>query len=451
MPKDRALYLLNSVQNRYPPDAEIALELGNLAVSNLEREEKYRTALFLQPDRVEAREKYVEFLINIGKPAQALDLISSYLDASKMLRILQARALYSLGFFEQSAEKFAELIHDRAIDSQKKLGEDACNILDELWLSEFQSGWYSKAQETARIGIHSCSFRWVWYLRSALALREMGNLELAYRALKHAKASGLEDEEWVRFEYELAFSQQDYPAAEEWLTQWIQAKPRTPMKGDLSWVESQRLLVWSLVGKRAEILDHVSQMELGATGWALAASVVNSGKDPELALTFANKAIQDDPRYFPGLAMRAKALEEMGRESEAAQAYRDLRVNFPNEHSAYEHLSIYTLLNGNLVEALELADRAVALGAFCSRAWATRGLVHFLIGQVVDARQDLTICWNRASNFERAKIPEYWMALNAVQNRFDRVDEWRQRAQEIPSTPLSSKILKLVEKRLDQA
>ncbi len=140
----------------------------------------------------------------------------------------------------------------------------------------------------------------------------------------------------------------------------------------------------------------------------------------------------------------------MGREEEAIDAFRTLRIAFPEEHNAYEKLAIRMALDGNLDEAQSLADRAVILGAFCPEAWATRGYVSFARGQHADALTDLETSWNRSDEQRRRKSNHFWWLLSSLKGDHAAAEERKQKAFEEATTPFDQRILAQIQAMLKE-
>jgi tetratricopeptide (TPR) repeat protein len=133
-----------------------------------------------------------------------------------------------------------------------------------------------------------------------------------------------------------------------------------------------------------------------------------------LLMEFADRALELEPDHFAGLFARATAFREQDREPEATEAYHRLRRAHPNEHNAYEKLALLAALDGQLEQALELADRALALGPFCYLAWATRGYVAFVRSEDDKALADLDTSWQRANVDQRRGEHPFWWVRGAL-------------------------------------
>jgi Flp pilus assembly protein TadD len=147
-----------------------------------------------------------------------------------------------------------------------------------------------------------------------------------------------------------------------------------------------------------------------------------------LALELANEALIRYPAHVGLLSIQGKAQAQLGLDDEAWDTFQRIRHLEPEEHRSYEFTALKFAQDGRLDEALELADRAVVLGASCSQAWGVRGLVHFLCEQPEEARSDLETAWYRMDARQRERWPVFWLVLFHLQNKIETAVEWHAKA-----------------------
>jgi hypothetical protein len=135
-------------------------------------------------------------------------------------------------------------------------------------------------------------------------------------------------------------------------------------------------------------------------------------------------------------------------EAEARRAYQTLLDAYPDEHHAYEKLALRLAVAGQSAQALEQADRAVALGSFCPFAWAVRGYVNSIRRQFSAAEADLQSGWERTDARQRNESLYYWWLLAALRREDERAAELRHRAYQQVATAFDARILAQVEQIL---
>ena len=433
--------LLTEALARQPSDAQVMLRLGELALSAEEQENAYRQALILEPGWSEARSSLATFLLVQNRPAEALELTRNYTDSESDLEILHAQALFALGQYELAARLYMQ-INDQA----NSLNLEA---LGGQWLAELKSGWYGRALSTARKASRLVKRSTEWMQRLAIIYSKLQRFTDAYKMVERAKAAGLDPKDELRLETEFALAQQDYPAAQEWVDAWLAFQSQ--MGEPVCWGIPQLLQfrIWVELGRQDEASQLVSNHKLGPMEYCEAATTALDGGAPELALALSVEAIRLQPDYVPGMLIQARALVELSQEPEALEIYQRIRLSAPDEHSPYEYFALKLAQDGRLDEALELADRSLTLGAYCPRAWAVRGLIHFLCAQPAEALSDLETAWNRMEDRLRQRWPVFWLVLFHLQGKPDQAQQWHSRAYHTSSYNPVRRLLPRLEPLLD--
>jgi len=131
-----------------------------------------------------------------------------------------------------------------------------------------------------------------------------------------------------------------------------------------------------------------------------------------------------------GLLVRARVLEASGDETLADANFNQLRQLYPEDHNAYEHQALKAIQDGIYEIALGLADRALELGAFCSRAWAVHGLAHYFNRQPDEARFDLEAAWNRCNPRQREQMAVFWGVLYMLKAKSPLAQVWIGKAEQ---------------------
>jgi tetratricopeptide (TPR) repeat protein len=262
-----------------------------------------------------------------------------------------------------------------------------------------------------------------WFLRLATSLRRLGRFDEASRAVERGRLHGLSDLDVLRAGYETALARNNLADAMNALDSYIRLDFNEQgvggfLNGRLGWAEAERLRLLIKIGRSDEAVSFLEKMQLDAEGWGQAAwnlVLTDSGVQSDtLALQAADQALSLDAANHAGLFTRAEALGSLGREPEAVQAWVALRDAHPEDHTAYEKLALRLALSGDLPQALQFADRSIALGAFCPFSWAARGVVHFFGGHSEEALADLQLAWNRADVQQRRKNQVFWRLLSML-------------------------------------
>ncbi|MFZ6029326.1 MAG: C39 family peptidase [Chloroflexota bacterium] len=397
---DRARELLRESLQADPQDVVVMVHLGDVADDEQEKEALYRRAVMQAPHWDYARLSLVYFLLDTERENDALELTAGHEHDSLELLIAHGRCLLAVGHYEEAADVFAEVFTQR-----ESLENWLCYF---KWYAEKQSGRAEACLKTAQDGL-ACfgaeNPRWYKYLSNAFCL--LGRYEEALQALEEGAAHELPEDAVLEGRYEIAWAQNDYAAA---LPIVEQLAVHDSQPGTLNGWEQQRLRLLAELGRPDEARAFAESRQLDADGWGNAAWAILRADDKALTLEFAARALALDGENYAGLYTRAQALSDMNREAEAIEAYYRLRDIHPDEHNAYEKLAYRLAVRGELDEALALAERAVMLGSFCSFAWATRGMVHFLRGERAEALEDLETAWNQGdSDDRRQKNVEWWL------------------------------------------
>ena len=410
--KTQAFILLENAHQRDSHDPEVLLGLGKVSLTNLERESHIRQALVLRPGYLAAREAMADYLIAQNKVVDVLDFTSGYERDSRNLSLSHARALSALGFYEQSVPFFIEYL-----DSSVSFDE---NVHIELWDVENRCGWFHEASQLADIGSKNNKQDPLWQLRIAIPLLESLKFDRAFTAFRRAVSLGLHEIDQLRFEYRAFSLQNNYTEALVCLQTISTLKSQQEANQHLSWVETETLKTLSLLGEEEIIRDMMQSRNLDAKGWADAAAVLLLGDSIDLAVEFAQNSLGVVQNNISGLNVLGDGLYELGKIQDAMAVFQSMQSYYPLEHSPFTYLALQSFLQGKFIDAYELADRAVRLGAYDPDTWALRGLVKFFMNQTQEAKADLEIAWHRSDQLRRSKKPAFWAVLSHLQqNRSD--------------------------------
>jgi tetratricopeptide (TPR) repeat protein len=438
---ERARALLTAALNADPDDAFAALRLGDVTQSAADREALYRRALMLAPRWAYARANLADYLVDDNRAAEALEFTSGHERESAELLSAHGRALLGVGRCEEAVAVFTEALAE---------ADEPDNwLLMHKWWAQQEAGQHAAALETAQDGLGLFPKDLRWYLRRAGALRSLDRLDEAAQAVAEAQAQGLEPSDVLRAEYENAWARKDYTAALEVVDKLIGIKGEQAGDQQLGRWEERRLQLLIELDRVDEARQFIETENLDAEGLGDAAWTVMMTEAHTFTLELAERCLAADPENFSGLYTRAQALSDIGREAEALEAFNRLREVHPDEHNAYEKLAVMAAVDGDPQEGLVLADRAVALGAFCPYAWAARGYANFICGQREAARTDLEMAWNRADVQRRRKSYDYWWLLAELQGDQQLAAERKQLAIAEAETPFGKRILAQIEKLLE--
>jgi len=323
--------------------------------------------------------------------------------------------------------------------------EDDPVLYENLWLAQLRSGLHKAALKTARQGLKLFGDEPKWYVRVAASLREMGRFDEARTALEKGNRKGLNEEDVLKAEYEMAWMQKDYDMALQVIEDLINTTGEKAGDGRLGWAEARYLHLLVAMGRFEEASQFLLQENLDASGWGEAAWAILLTDENELLLELAERALSLDPDQYSGLFTRVEALSRLDREEDALAAIQRLLEVYPEEHNVYEKLALRLAAVGELERAFEYAEQCVELGVFCPYAWATRGLVHFLSGRLEEAREDLQSGWMRADHQRREKLTYFWWLLAVLQGEADLAERRKIQAYREARTELERGILGLIE------
>ncbi len=430
---ETAASLLHQALEADPGDAAAILALGKIAQSEEDREGLFRRALLLEPAWLYARQNLAEYLIGRGRPADALGFTRGYESAELGLLLVHGRALLAAGLYEEAAAALT-----KAID---ELEEPESDLYYALWQAELRSGWGERSARTARKALRLYPEEARWYLCCAESLRSLENYTEAERMVRMGRKHGLTQADVLRAQYENAHARQDRPAAMRAVDSYLEFAEDKRGDGRLGWAESARLHLLMEMGYLEEALVFLDSENLGAEGWGEAAQTAMRAGEPGLALEFAGHALHLEPENYAGLYTRAQAEDALGREGETLNALYALLDAYPDDHHAYEQLSLRLALDGELEQALQYAERGVALGSFCPFAWGALGAVYFLNGQPEDALQDLLVAYTRADLQHRQKSKEYWYLLARLQGKTSEAERLQAELAAEMLTPFRSQLL----------
>jgi tetratricopeptide (TPR) repeat protein len=436
----RARELLLMTLAEQSEDAEVILRLGDVAVAEEDREQCYRQALMLAPNWSFARSHLAEFLIESSRETEALDFTTGHEQESSSMLITHGRALFGLGHYEEAASTFEQAVEQDGLD-------DAF-LLANLWMAQLRSGMHNAALKTARLGTRQFTGDPRWYVRVGAVLRELGRFDEARLALEKALRKGLSTAEALRAEYEIARLQQDDEIALQVIEDLLSLPDEQEDDGKLGWTERHYLHLLASAGRTQEVRQFIERQSLSVDGWAEAAWAIQDSGQNELQLELAEKALALDPSQIRGLLARAEALSRLGREAEAQEAFQSLLEEHPDEHSAYEKLALWLAAAGDLDKAFDYAEQAVELGIFCPTAWATRGFLHALRGDLPAALDDLQAGWRRADRLRGKKQAYFWWLLAALEGEIDLAEERKYQAFQECRTELEVSLLRMIERML---
>ncbi len=441
--KERARELLAEVVANDPEDSFAILHLGDIALTGEEREALYRRAVMLSPTWPNGRATLAYYLVKQDRYDEALEITSGYEDADIYILIQHARALLGLGHTEDAARAWA-----KAVQISNEPDPWLCY---QKWYAEEQSGWHEAALETARQCIEQFTDAPYWYARAAESLGHMERYDEALALVEEGKTHGLEprDAAWVR--YEAAYSKDDLNAALEIVDQVLAEDEETDTEGELNYWMNKRLILLTQLGRIEEARQLAENANLNAKGWGNAAWDLGPGHDANLlALEFSERSLALDPDNFVGMNTLTQALGGLGREEELQTALERLRQAHPDQHNAYETLAFRAAVNGKPDEALPLAETALTLGAFCWKAWGTRGYIHFLLGHEEAALNDLQTSWNRADSDTRMNSHDFWWVLAELCQDAERAAHCREKAHEEAETDFDRRMLAQIEAKLGE-
>jgi predicted Zn-dependent protease len=418
-------------------DAQVILRLGDVTQSEVDRELLYRQALLHAPRWPEARARLARFLVEQERAPEAFEFTAGHQTESTELLAVHGSALLGMGRYEEAAG-----VYSQVVDSLPDAGEW---LWVEKWAAEQACGWYPQAAGTAHSAVTLFPEEPHWYTRLAASLRSLGDLAEAAKAVARGRERGLDEVDGLRVEVELAWAAKDADTALTLIERLAKLGEEAPPHGRLSWAEGRLFRLLVELDRPQEALALVEAVRLDSDGWGEAAWVANLYHAPQLALALAEQALTFAPRQYFGLYTRAEALSSIGLEVEARRAYHSLLKAYPDEHHAYEKLALRLAVERQPDQALEQADRAVALGSFCPFAWAVRGYVNTLLGQLNSGEADLQTGWERTDARQRTENLYYWWLLAALGGEEERAAELRKQAYQQAATNFESRILAQIE------
>jgi Flp pilus assembly protein TadD len=387
-----------------------------------------------------ARSNLAAFLLENGRAAEALEFTTGHEHESVSMLKIHGKALFALSHYEEAVSTLEQAVE---LD-----GSEDDPLLVSLWMAQIFSGMHKAALKTARLGTRQFPADAQWNVRVGASLRELGRFDEARLAIEKALRKGLSTEEALRAEYDLARKQEDDEIALQVIEEMLALPGGRSEDGKMAWAERQYVQLLTRAGNLQAVRQFVEQCDLSAEGWAEAAWAVQDSCENELLLDLAEKALALDPRQLQGLLAQAEALGRLGREAEARAVLHQLTEEYPEEHTAYEKLALWMAVGGDPDTAFDYADRGVELGIFCPTAWATRGLIHALRGDVQAARDDLMAGWRR-TGLEGGKNQIYfWWLLAGLEGEMDLAAERREQALRICRTTLEIRILRMIENML---
>jgi tetratricopeptide (TPR) repeat protein len=439
---DRARELLNAALATNPDDSYATLRLGDVSQTDADREALYRRALLLAPRWAFARAHLAEFLLEAGRAAEALEFTEGHENDSFDVLAAHGRALLDTGHCDEAIPVFEQAVSGPS--------QPTSSLHYWKWAAQEDCGQHEAALATAQAATPLFPKNLLWHLRAAISLRHLGKLDEAERVIEAGKAKGLGQEHILEAEYETAWARKDWSAALSAVERLIRVTGEKAGDEQLGYWENKRLRLLLALKRVDDARRFVLGEKLNADGWGRAAWTAMMAEEWTLCGEFAEKALALDPQHFKGLFTRAEALRGMDREAEALAAYHKLREAHPNEHNAYEKLGLLLALDGKTGEALELAERAVALGPFCPFSWATRGYVHFVRGDRALALADLQTAWGRADTERRRQANEYWWLLAALQNQTELAEDRKRKAVEEATNSTGRRQIEQIEALLSQ-
>jgi tetratricopeptide (TPR) repeat protein len=423
---DRARELLSAALAANPDDSYATLRLGDVSQTDADREALYRRALLLAPRWAFARAHLAEFLLEAGRAAEALEFTEGHENDSFDVLAAHGRALLDTGHCDEAIPVF-----EQALSGSR---QPTSSLYYWKWAAQEDCGLHEAALATAQAATPLFPKNLLWHVRAAISLRHLGKLDEAERVIEAGKAKGLGQEHILEAEYETAWARKDWSAALSAVEKLISLTGEIAGDEQLGYWENKRLRLLLALKRVDDARRFILGEKLNADGWGKAAWTTMMAEEWTLCGEFAENALALDPQHFKGLFTRAEALRGRDREAEAVAAYHRLREAHPNEHNAYEKLGLLLALDGKTGEALELAERAVALGPFCPFSWATRGYVHFVRGDRAPALADLQTAWGRADTERRRQANEYWWLLAALQGQTELAEDRRRKAIEEATT-----------------
>ncbi len=434
--EEMARHWLRLAYEAAPDDAELALALGHVASSEEDRELLYRRGLMSAPEWPQARANLANYLTKIGRPLEALEFTRGYEETNFELLVAHGRALHQAGHYEEAAVIFRR--------SVVEVDEPESGLFFLLWQAETRCGDWERALRTARKASRVFAEMGEWYLYTAESLRCLERYDEADAMLRRAHSHGLSKERILQAEYETALARRDFDSALHIVDEYIFQSGEMAGDGRLGWAEKARMRLLVELHNFDEAMAFLHGENLSALGWGEAAWTAWQAGQPELALAFADCALELDPQNYPGLSARAQALISLGQEEDALPALYALRDAHPDDHDAYEKLAVRLAMAGHLEQALMFADQGVMLGSFCPFAWGARGLVYFLNGQVEEALHDLQLAYNRADGQNRLKNAEYWYLLALLQGKEGEAEMIRSQQAEQPGTALQNQLFERI-------
>ena len=420
----RAGALLKLVIENNPRDSYALLRLGDIATDSAEREGLYRRALRFAPAWPFVRAYFANYLTDTGRAREALGFTAGFKNDSSDMMIANGRALFALGRHDEAA-----LVYRSAIAGIER---PESWLYNNLWMAESRSGDHRAALITGRKALNLFPREVRWYSLVATSLRNMGRFRASARMIQRGLAVGLKWPAYLESQYEAAWAQGHYRSALRWeeeLAKW--EKPAGEKYLTRAEERHLRVLLKLRREKQARLIVEGKPWLNSAEAWYTPIWISMESGAWDIAREFSERALALDPQNFAGMFGRAEALAEADHLDEAITALNALRKTHPYEHNSYEKLALHHALQGELDEAMELAERGVLLGSFCPFAWATRGYICFLKGQWEAARTDLEIGWRRANFSNQRENYAFWWVLASLQNRpvvslYRKIEAWRE-------------------------
>jgi tetratricopeptide (TPR) repeat protein len=380
------------------------------------------------------------FLVDQDRPQEALEFTAGHESDSLEVLTAHGRALVDAARYEEAVMAFSQAI--------QQSDSPASWLYANKWYAERECGCFDEALSTAQRGQALFPDDPRWYMRLAGSLRALDRFDEADQTIEAGKAHGLTEADVFKATYETAWAKKDFVAALAAVDGLLASGEDEPLEHRLTWWEEKHLRLLVELDRFDDARRFAGSKDLDAEGWGEAAWAIARAEEDALCLEFAERALALDPENYAGLYNRAQSLSDLDREEESIAAFHRLRAAHPNEHNAYEKLALRLAVDGKVDEALQLADRAVELGSFCTYAWATRGYVYFVRGQRPEALADLEAAWNRADVDERRRSYDYWWLLVALQEDADQSARYKQLAIAEAKTALDRQIIAQVERLL---
>lgn len=401
--------LLEQALARRPDDVVVMVNLADVTEDEDRKEALLRRGVMEAPDWAYARYALVQLLLSQDKDREALEFSTGHEHDSTQMAVAHGKALRANSRYDDAAVHFAKIFRE----AEEKPGW----MYYYHWLAHKDAGDLETAMATAREALEVYGDEdadWYWYLADILCLEE--KFDEALQALEEGAAKGLEDHKVTDGQYDIAFARKDWEGA------LVLARKLAESEGDpeeLGHREGQCIRLLAELDRPGEIREFLEAKKLDAEGWGEAAWAILRADRHELTMELSARSLALDPQNHSGLYCRAQTLVDMGKEEEAAEAFRILMDAHPEEHNSYEKFAFNLAVQGDLDQALHMAERAVQLGGFCPFAWTTRGIVRFFREDTAGAREDLEKAWKQGDHDDRRQKNVSWWLLAVLQGDHD--------------------------------